>query len=62
VAKPTKPKKLGRPMLPKGEAKASIMPIRLSPEDRKRIEKAAKASNQTISQWVRSTLIAALQA
>jgi uncharacterized protein (DUF1778 family) len=49
-------------MLPKGEAKASIMPIRLSPEDRKRIEKAAKASNQTISQWVRSTLIAALQA
>jgi len=56
-----KPKKVGRPVLPKGEAKAKIMPVRLSPDDRKRIEKAAKDSKQTVSQWVRSTLMAALE-
>jgi uncharacterized protein (DUF1778 family) len=57
-----KPKKPGRPILPKGEAKAKIMPVRLNPDDRKRIEKAAKAKSQTVSQWVRSTLMAALEA
>jgi predicted HicB family RNase H-like nuclease len=55
-----KPKKAGRPMLPKGHAKASIVPVRFSPEDRKRVEKAAKASNQSVSQWIRSTLEAHL--
>jgi len=56
-----KPKKVGRPVLPKWEAKAKIMPIRLSPDDRKQIEKAAKDSKQTVSQMVRSTLMAALE-
>lgn len=56
-----KPRKPGRPTLPKGEAKAKIMPVRLNPDDRKRIEKAAKDNHQTVSQWVRSTLIAALE-
>jgi len=56
-----KPKKMGRPVLPKGEAKAKIMPVRLSPDDRKRIEKAAQTKGQTVSQWVRSTLMAALE-
>jgi hypothetical protein len=49
-----KPKKVGRPILPKGEAKASIVPVRFSPEDRKKVERAAKASNQSVSQWIRS--------
>jgi predicted HicB family RNase H-like nuclease len=44
----------------KGEAKGSIVPVRFSPEDRKRVEAAARASNQTISAWVRSTLNAAI--
>jgi predicted HicB family RNase H-like nuclease len=57
-----KPKKVGRPKMAKGQAKATIMPVRLSPEDRKRIEKAAKAKNQIVSQWVRGTLNAALEA
>lgn len=56
-----KPKKMGRPVLPKGEAKAKIMPVRLNPDDRKRIEKAAQTKGQTVSQWVRSTLMAALE-
>lgn len=59
---PQKAKRPGRPTLPRGEAKATIMPVRLNPEDRRRIEKAAKSSNQTVSQWVRSTLMAALEA
>lgn len=55
-----KPKKAGRPMLPKGEAKATIVPVRFSPEDRKRVERAAKASKLSVSQWIRSTLEASL--
>ena len=56
-----KHRKVGRPILPKGEAKAKIMPVRINPDDRKRIQKAAKDSMQTVSQWVRSTLMAALE-
>jgi uncharacterized protein (DUF1778 family) len=45
----------------KGEAKGSIVPVRFSPEDRKRVESAAKASGKTVSDWVRSTLAAAIE-
>jgi uncharacterized protein (DUF1778 family) len=55
-----KPKKPGRPRLAKGEAKGSIVPVRFSPEERKRVEAAAKVSNQNVSQWIRSTLAAAI--
>lgn len=56
---PKKPK-IGRPILPKGHAKAKIVPIRFRPDDLKRIETAAKASNQTVSEWIRSTLASAV--
>jgi hypothetical protein len=61
---PKQPKKRrpGRPILPKGEAKGSIVPVRFSPEERKRVEDAARACNQTVSAWVRSTLSSALGA
>jgi len=59
ILKP-KPRKPGRPKMAKGEAKGSIVPVRFSPEERKRVEVAAKASKQTISAWVRSTLSAAM--
>jgi hypothetical protein len=55
-----KPKKPGRPRLAKGAAKGSIVPVRFSPEDRKRVEAAAKASKKTVSEWVRSTLLATI--
>jgi predicted HicB family RNase H-like nuclease len=55
-----KPKKPGRPRMAKSEAKGSIVPVRFSPEERKRVEAAAKASKQTVSAWVRSTLAAAI--
>jgi hypothetical protein len=57
-----KPKKIGRPKLPKGEAKGRIVPVRFNAADIKRVEAAAKASKQTVSEWVRSTLNASLGA
>ncbi len=53
-------RKRGRPTLPKGEAKSSIIPIRLSAEVRKRVEAAARASNQTVSEWIRDLLTKAI--
>jgi hypothetical protein len=60
MPKQPKPKKPGRPKMAKGEAKGTIVPVRFSLEERKRVEAAAKASNQTISAWVGSTLAAAI--
>lgn len=52
-----KPKKVGRPKMAKGK----IVPVRFNAEDLKRVTGAAKASNQTLSDWIRSTLNAATQ-
>jgi hypothetical protein len=57
---PSKPKKVGRPKLPKGEAKGRIVSLRFSGDDLKRVEAAAKASNKNVSEWIRSTLFAAI--
>jgi len=55
-----KPKRLGRPKLPKGDAKSSIVPIRLNAEDRKRVEAAARAKDQSVSEWIRGAVAAAI--
>jgi hypothetical protein len=55
-----KPKKAGRPKLPKGEAMGSVIQVRFTAQDTKAIEVAAKASDQTVSEWVRSTIHATL--
>lgn len=60
MPKQPKPRKPGRPTLPKGEAKGSIVPVRFSSEDRKRVEAAAKTSNKSVSEWIRSTLLATI--
>lgn len=57
-----KPKKVGRPKMAKGEAKGKIVPIRFNTEDLKRVAAAAKASDQTISEWIRNTIGTALEA
>ena len=57
-----KKRKPGRPKLPKGEAKGKIMPVRLTADRIKAVEAAAKANKQTVSEWVRSTIDAALGA
>jgi len=58
MAKQTKPK-IGRPKLPKGEAKGRIVPVRFNAGEVKRITAAANARNQKVSEWIRSTLNAA---
>ena len=57
-----KPRKVGRPKLPKGEAKGKIVPIRFNADDVRRVERAARASKLSVSEWVRSTLNAAMEA
>jgi hypothetical protein len=57
-----KPKKIGRPKLPKGEAKGRIVPIRFNASDLKRIESAARARQQSVSEWIRGTVAAAMEA
>ena len=57
-----KAKKLGRPKLPKGAAKGRIVPVRFAADALKAIEMAAKAKNKTVSEWIRSTLEAAIHA
>ncbi len=54
-------KKVGRPKMAKGEAKGKIVPVRFTGKALKAIESQAKASKQTISEWIRSTLNAAVQ-
>jgi hypothetical protein len=55
-----KARKVGRPKLPNGEAKGRIVPVRFNGDDLKEIAAAAKAKKQTVSDWIRSTLNAAL--
>ena len=58
-AKP-KPKPVGRPKLPKGHAKSTTVLVRMSAEDRKGVEAAAKAEGKTLSDWLRSTIHGAI--
>jgi hypothetical protein len=47
-------KKMGRPKLPKGEAKGRIVPVRFTEAELKAMAKAVKASDQnTLSAWLR---------
>jgi uncharacterized protein (DUF1778 family) len=57
-----KPKRVGRPALPKGSAKAETLRVRVTPYELRIIEASAKAKKQTVSEWIRSTLSAALEA
>ena len=61
MEQPKKPKKVGRPKLPKGHAKGQIVPVRFNADELKRITQAAKAQKVTVSHWIRSTLNAALK-
>jgi len=45
----------------KAHTKARIVPVRFKTDDLRRIAAAAKASKQNISEWIRSTLDAAVQ-
>jgi hypothetical protein len=53
--------KVGRPKMPKGEAKGRIVPVRFTADDLKAIAVRAKAANQNVSEWIRSTIHANLE-
>jgi predicted HicB family RNase H-like nuclease len=53
-------KKAGMPPLPKGHAKNGTLRVRVTPEELRAIEASAKAKKQTVSEWIRSTLNAAI--
>jgi hypothetical protein len=61
MPKHPKPKKPGRPPLPKGNAKVVMLRVRVTPNEREAIEKAAKAKNQTVSEWLRGNLPAMIR-
>jgi hypothetical protein len=50
--------KAGRPKLPKNKAR-TVFSIRCSPDERKRMEKAAKRARAKLSEWARNELLAA---
>jgi predicted HicB family RNase H-like nuclease len=55
-----KAKKAGRPPLPKGQAKAGTLRIRVTPEELHAIKLEAKSKKKSVSDWIRNTLYAAL--
>jgi uncharacterized protein (DUF1778 family) len=61
VSATKKAKKVGRPKLPKGHAKGQTIRMRVTDDEAKRFNKAAQASGQTLSHWMRSTLKAAAE-
>jgi uncharacterized protein (DUF1778 family) len=52
-------KKLGRPKLAKGKAKANFINLRFSADEAKQIDAAAERANQKRSRWARETLLSA---
>jgi hypothetical protein len=56
-----KKRKVGRPKLPKGEAKGRIVPIRFAASEIRAVESAAGVSKQSVSEWIRAAVRAGLQ-
>ena len=46
--------------MPKGEAKGRIVPVRFTADDLKAMAAAAKAKDQSVSEWIRGTIQAEL--
>jgi hypothetical protein len=53
-------KKVGRPKLAKGEAKATVLQSRVQPSEKAAYQKAARSEGKDLSTWVRETLNRAL--
>ncbi len=48
-------------MIPKRHPKSAPIPVRLTPEVRARVLRAATLDGMTASEWIRSALLAALR-
>jgi hypothetical protein len=57
-----KPKKAGRPKLPKGHAKGRVLGLRLTDDEIRAFTAAAKSKKLTVSEWMRGILNAGLEA
>jgi len=57
-----KPRKVGRPTLPKGNAKAATVRVRATPNELRAYKATAKAKKQSLSEWIRNTLNARVEA
>ncbi len=55
-----KPKPVGRPKMAKGESKDAMLRVRATPEELRAFDRAAKASKQKRSEWIRSILAKAV--
>ena len=53
--------KAGRPPLPKGNAKAEMLRIRVTSDELRTIETAAKANGQSRSEFIRGKLLATVE-
>jgi uncharacterized protein (DUF1778 family) len=56
-----KPKKPGRPKLPKGEAKGKAVKVRFDADDLKLVAIASKANKQNLSEWIRDAVLTAAE-
>lgn len=57
--KRSKKRTAGRPPLPEGHAKASVLALRLTNDERAAIEAAAAQGGIALAQWARDALVAA---
>jgi predicted HicB family RNase H-like nuclease len=57
-----KPKRVGRPTLPKGNAKDVMLRVRVTGDDLKAMKMVAKGSKLSVSEWIRGTLRTAANA
>jgi hypothetical protein len=51
--------KMGRPVLPKGEAKGVLIGARFSPDEANKVHAAIRREKLVKSEWVRKTLLSA---
>jgi hypothetical protein len=56
-----KRKKVGRPTLPKGEAKTIVLQSRVQETEKAAYQKAARSEGKDLSAWIRETLNRAVQ-
>jgi hypothetical protein len=54
--------RIGRPPLAKKERKATLLSVRLTEEERREVERAAKAAGVGLSEWARRVLLTACSA
>jgi len=52
-----KPKKMGRPKLPKSQVRAVLVQARFSQDEYKAVETAVKRAGASESEWVRKALL-----